>query len=576
VIQEQIEKLQTSRWPAVVVALATIIVFARLCSFDFSWWDDTKTIHHNPWFQQPALEALKHYWSHCEFGLYIPVTYTAWIGLGTIGRLQQADAKDISLNPWVFHSANVLVHVISALLVYALLRKLVKNQLAACMGALLFALHPVQMESVAWISGLKDVLAGCLSLAAILCYVVRAMNHAQCHPERYSAKDLAGRATGRSFASTLRMTVGADLLGTIFFIAAMLAKPSACMVPLIAICIDRWIIGRSWRDVFASSIVWILLAIPVLVVARIAQDVSEVAPAPIYARPFIFTDSITFYLYKLICPIWLGLDYGRLPAVLMQHPWFYFTWPIPLMIALLIWRSGRRWLIAAATISVVAILPISGLFTFEFQMYSTTADHYLYMAMLGPAIALAFALREFDRPFVRAIAAVALLALGARSFVQAGVWKDDVTLFSHAIRVNPHSFLSHHNLGSTYFLAGDYDRALQEFEAATAINPDFALSYDNASNILAIKGDIDDSIAAAEKSLAVRERLLRFRGAKYPEDQGTMGKLLMTRHEYARAIEHFQAALRAKPEDSESQRELQIAMEKLNAPATQSTQPSAR
>lgn len=231
------------RWPMLVVALVTVVVFARACSYDFSWWDDTSTVHHNPWFQKSAPVALRHYWSSSENGLYVPVTYTAWIGLAVISRLQQADSKDISLNPWIFHSANVAVHLCSALLAFVFLRMLVKKDVAACLGAILFAVHPVQVESVAWVSGLKDVLAGCLSLAALCRYVRRAQRDSD-------------------------RPVVPDALGTICFVAAMLAKPSASMVAPIALCIDHFIVGRSWRIALRASAIWIVLTVPILIVAQ--------------------------------------------------------------------------------------------------------------------------------------------------------------------------------------------------------------------------------------------------------------------------------------------------------------------
>src|SRR5262249_20204565 len=158
-------KSNRRRWPWVVLALVTVLVFARVCSFDFSWWDDWQTVHQNPWLKGPAGAALAYYWAHPAYGLYIPVTYSAWIGLAAGSSLQQADPKGISLNPWVFHSANLLVHLTASLLAFALLRMLLKKDVPALFGAMLFAIHPVQVESVAWVSGLKDVLAGALSLA---------------------------------------------------------------------------------------------------------------------------------------------------------------------------------------------------------------------------------------------------------------------------------------------------------------------------------------------------------------------------------------------------------------------------
>lgn len=525
------------RWPGIILALVTILVFARVCGFDFSWWDDWQTVHQNPWLRVSARAALVHFWTRPAYGLYIPVTYTAWIGMAAVSSLQQADPKGISLNPWIFHSANLLVHVIASLLCFVLLRMLLKKELPALLGAMLFAIHPVQVESVAWVSGLKDVLAGALSLAALCRYVWRAQ------------KD----QTGETFV--------VDPLGTLLFLFAMLAKPSATMLPLIALCVDHWIVGRNWKVALRSAAMWLILAIPLMVVARIVQNVDAVPAAPLWARPLVATDALTFYLYKIICPIWLGVEYGRRPLVIMHHPWFYLSWIPVALVALIVWRIKSRPLLAAAMVFVLAILPMSGLATFEFQGYSTTADHYLYFAMIGPALALGLLVSRWDRTGVRATVVVALALLGVRSFLQTSVWRDDFALFGNALRVNPNGFLSHHNLGCAYYTAGDYEHALAEYQAAMALNPDFVLPFDNAATLLAARGDIDGAIAASEHSLEVRARTPGMTGGTYIADEKRVAALLMQQGKYGRAAKHYEAVLKLKPDDADAKAALQTIRE---------------
>src|SRR5206468_1327381 len=123
-------------------------------------------------------------------------------------------------------------------------------------------------------------------------------------------------------------------------------------------------------------------------------DVTGIVPAPLWARPLIVGDSLAFYLYKLLFPIRLGVDYGHRPEAMLRETWFYFAWLVPAVVAVLVWLARRRapWLAAAAFAFVLAILPVSGLATSLFQFTSTVADHYLYLAMIGPAMAFAFAL----------------------------------------------------------------------------------------------------------------------------------------------------------------------------------------
>src|SRR5215469_5436409 len=155
------------------------------------------------------------------------------------------DANGIWLNPYLFHTANLLVHVLAALAAYALLRRLTRSAWAACAGALLFALHPVQVEPVAWVAGMKDLLCGMFSLVALWQYVAFAQGD-----DKVTAK-------------TRRWHYAA---ATVAFSLALLSKPAAMSLPVAAAAIDRWIVGRSWRQIAGAAGPWLVMAIPIAVV----------------------------------------------------------------------------------------------------------------------------------------------------------------------------------------------------------------------------------------------------------------------------------------------------------------------
>ena len=333
-------KARAAAWPVWLVVLAVALAFGSLCSAEFTWWDDAATVHHNDRLNPPTLGGTAYYWTHAADGLWVPITYTAWAGLAALARLDTPGADGIALNPWVFHGANVLVHVLAALAVLGLLRRLTKSDVAACAGTLLFALHPVQVEAVAWVSGMKDVLAGGLGLAALLCYVEAAGRQ---------------RRDGRLWYA----------LATLAFVAAMLAKPSAATVPLLAATIDWFLLRRPLRRVAWAAGPWLVLAVPVLVVARLAQGVESVANVALWARPLVMGDSLAFYLYKLVWPLHLGVDYGRRPAVLLA------AGRVDLRRraraagagggAVVLGRRRRPWLLTGGLLFVAALLPVSGL-----------------------------------------------------------------------------------------------------------------------------------------------------------------------------------------------------------------------
>ncbi len=149
-----------------------LLAFFPVFVADFSNWDDNYNIAENPRLNPPTLQSVGFFWAHPIFDLYVPMTYSAWAVLAKVSYVAQPDADGWHLNPYIFHAANVFVHAASALLVFSILRRLVNKQiLPAWIGTMLFAIHPVQVESVAWIAGMKDVLAGMFALAALRLYL---------------------------------------------------------------------------------------------------------------------------------------------------------------------------------------------------------------------------------------------------------------------------------------------------------------------------------------------------------------------------------------------------------------------
>ena len=440
----------------VLLLAVTLLTFCRLFTAEFVKWDDAFTLHHNPKLNPPSWSAVAGYWRDWrtgEFGLYIPLTYTVWSGIAALGTVGQSDLAGITLNPWVFHAANVLVHAISALLVFEILVRLLRSALGATLGAMLLAIHPVQVEPVAWASGMKDLLSGMLALGAVLQYLIAAQHDS---PRR----------------ARLHF-----ILASVLAALAMLAKPSAVVVGPICVVLDALLMRRSLRKALISAAPMLLIAIPVAIIARMVQDVNNVQPAPLWARVFIAADAITFYLYKLVMPLHLALDYGRRPDVVFDRAITYVIWIIPAAVAIALWRWGRREIIAAALIFLLALLPVLGLTTFLFQQYSTVADHYLYLAMLGPALALGWLITKWPARSVIVTASVLIALLAARSFAQTRHWLDDLRLFPHVLRINPQSFAAHNNLGLAYEERAAHEQA---YAAAAEQEGDLAQSAGHA------------------------------------------------------------------------------------------------
>ena len=159
------------RTSTILLVLATIACFGVVCTYGFTNTEDEGLITRNPMFNPPTAATLREIWTRPHLYLYVPATYTAWWLLAQVGQTSVPDESGATLNPWLFHGANLLVHIVASLLVLHLLRRLTRREGPALIGALIFAIHPLQTEAVAWTTGMKDTLCGAFSFAALLMYV---------------------------------------------------------------------------------------------------------------------------------------------------------------------------------------------------------------------------------------------------------------------------------------------------------------------------------------------------------------------------------------------------------------------
>jgi tetratricopeptide (TPR) repeat protein len=197
----------------------------------------------------------------------------------------------------------------------------------------------------------------------------------------------------------------------------------------------------------------------------------------------------------------------------LSNWWGYVTWVVPAVVALVLWLGRHRapLLLLSGALFVIPLLPLLGFKRFLFQYYSTVAEHYQYLSMLGVGllagwITLQCASRRRVRRKVIIASSLLLMLLGLRSFLHAAVWRDDFSLFRHAASVNPRSFLSYNNLGYAYLSLYDPASAELNFRKAVEIEPDFPVYRRNLAEALLSLGRIEESIAQLEESLRLSER----------------------------------------------------------------------
>jgi len=547
---------------------AVLITFGRILSNDFVDWDDGTLIYDNANVTQGTLDGLARQWnwrdSHA-FGLYDPLVYTTWWVLAHAARLQTPDALGATINPQIFHAANLLVHWLAGCVVLEILACLGIGGWAGFAAALLFVVHPLQTEAVAWATGMKDLLGGLLGLTCIWRYLVAVQSRGVRRRSNYIA-------------------------ATLLCLAALLSKPSAAVLPLIVasfeVILYRRPVGRSLLRVAP----WILMAAAATGITWSIQPASKLVPWPVWSRLFMAGDALAFYLCKVILPIRLSFDYGRTPLVMLGDPRLYWNWIFPVVTALMVWRLRRPMLTAAAMVFLLGVLPVLGLAPFAYQSFSTVADRYLYVSMLGVAMAGGMFLARFGNRVIWCVAGGAIAILMSLSFVQAGRWRDTDTLYAYAMSLNPitpaHYMVAAEyaekeasmaerrgklaiGRGDTGAARAEDDAVRDDLQKAVGYRKD-EIKYDSMdieghdqlANDLSALGDNQDAIEVMRQWVKEQSSLAPARRDKPGNLHELLGNFYFSAGSYALAVREYEEAMALGP-DAQIKQDLDAAKLKL-------------
>lgn len=488
--EESISETSVVGTACFALVAATVLVFWQVARFEFVGIDDYANILDNPRLRPISLENVIEMWKAPYLHLYVPLTYTFFAGEGLIARNPTASALDVHFNPMIFHLGSLALHLCCSLLTFSILRSIVGSLGPALIGALVFAIHPLQAETVSWVTETKGLLATAFSLLFIRIYV--------------SATRPAEEGGGITSLRVLAM-VAALLLG-------LLSKPTAAAAPLVALAI-----GLGFRRGAAMASIKLLapmmgIVVAFTIVTKILQPDSQITGVPpLWARGWIALDALSFYFTKIFAPIQLAPDYGRSPQWVMRSGWNYFIWLLPIQALLVLWfiDESKRFF-TAALIFVAGVAPVLGFIPFGFQNQSTVADRYAYLAMLGVALAVAMILDRWWRPESIAAAAVTLVALGWMAHAQASHWRNNETLFAHALSVNPRSNLAAANLGVVLFHAGKHGEAIEHFEVVLKRDPYATYALGNLADVQMAMGKVDDAIKNYRRAIELEPSTARF------------------------------------------------------------------
>ncbi len=630
-------------WPPIVSATLALVAMGPVVFNDFTTWDDGQTLVNNFRINPPSWQGLWLHWTEPYMSLWVPLLYTVWAGLAAVSH-----AATGGLSPALFHGASVVIHALSSAGVAVIARLLLTHRpntrantaasrrdaetdaesaggasadtaptnaiaptntasantasvnmapvdIGAAAAGVVFAVHPVQLESVAWASGMKDLLYAFLCIAALVA-ALRGVASLEADRVATGAGD-----NGRSSAAGLLGNLMVNRMvwaATACYLAAMLVKPTAVVMPLMLLAVVTLGMRVRRAEVWMWAALWLVMAVPCAVWTKMVQPASEVPSVPLYLRPLVAGDALAFYMGKLVWPWPLVVDYGRTPPAVWESGALWWTWLVPAAVAAGLWAMRRRWRVGmvGALMAVIPLLPVLGLVKFDFQFYSTVADHYLYLPMLGVALAAGSALTWAAASLERATPAQGLMpargltpapgstpvpvstlppgskprssmTLAVRSigigaagavivawvavdWTMASRWRDTQSLFEHVLAHNPRSVAANNTLSALAVAQGDgaraerYARRAIELSGGDASGPDprvgeagkrDPLPWLSLASALALQGDRQGAASAYAEALEI--------SPGHPEALSSLGGLAAEQGRLAEAEQFMRAAV---------------------------------
>jgi len=491
----------------VFLFLATFAVYAQVRHFDFVNFDDPEYVTANP-HVRAGITPASVVWA------FTSGEAANWFPLTRLSHM--LDYQMFGLRSGWHHLTNVLLHALAVLLLFAFLNRSTGRRWPSAWVALIFALHPLHVESVAWVAERKDVLSAFFWFLALWSYVRR----------HYWLTLLA-------------------------FCLGLMSKPMVVTLPFVLLLLDRWPLRQPLRSALRVKIPMMGLsaagATAAYLVQRSSGAVREVGQFPLGLRVENAVVSYAIYIVKMFWP-------ARL-AVFYPYPHDLPVWQIALSALLLVGvsmvvlrqRRSRPYLAVGWLWYLGTLVPVIGLIQVGAQ---ARADRYTYLPMVGLSIMLVWGLPEVLKSKVAISGAiVACLACAVLCEAQIQYWRNSETLFRHALDVTSSNYLAHHNLGVAFADEGRFPEAIKQYQAALQIEPNAANVQTDYGNALAKSGRIPEAIEHYEAALRV-----------LPDSPIThndlANALAAAPGSVPEAIAEYQTALRLKPDYEEARKNL--------------------
>ena len=532
----------------VVLVIMTVVVFTPVLQSDFINYDDTDYVTENLFVRSGVnLHSIKWAFTTTLHDHWHPLTWFS----------HMLDCQLFGLNPKAHHATNLILHLLNVLLLFHILFKLTASRWRSAFVAVLFALHPLHVESVAWIASRKDLLSTFFMFLTIWAYIDYVKNRK------------------RSFY----------LLSLIFFIAGLLAKSMLVTLPAVLLLLDFWPLERLKIPVFGrqskskeplndmnvgSKHVW-LEKIPFLAFSFIDAAIVYLAHQhrltestykmkPLAIRFVQAVNAYAMYVYKMFCPVKLGIAYRDI----MVFPLWQTSAAVLLLTvitAVCIFQCYRRpYLFVGWFWYLGTLFPVSGIIKTGPRIM---ADRYTYIPLIGLFIVVVWVGNELYQQFPRPVkqlfmvaSAVLLLFLSCGARQQASLWKTSHTVFLHALNLDPENVVALTNLGLALNVESQYGPALKVLERAVALAPnEFEPQY-ILGLVLGRSGQCERAMVHLRKAMEIR-----------PDDDKTMvnmGINLAKTGKIEESLKYFRRAITINPRNPKAHFNYGVALSLLN------------
>jgi len=510
-------KSPSDLWIYAALAAAIFACYAAVLHFGFVNYDDPEYIAINPYVRDGiSWSGVVWAFTHSFAGNWFPLT---WIS-------HMVDCQLFGLDAGGHHFTNLALHTAAALLLFATLRRITGARWRSAFVAALFALHPLHVESVAWVAERKDVLSAFFWMVTLWCYA-----------------GYAARPTPARYAWTLAA-----------FALGLMAKPMLVTLPLVLLLLDYWPLARGFRIREKLPLLALSAAVSVVTYGahQQAKAVISLEKIPLGLRVENTLVSYAVYIGKMFWPSGLAVFYPY-PKGSLALPAALAGITLAAITVAAIWARGRRPYLGVGWLwYLVTLAPVIGMVQAGLQ---ARADRYMYIPMIGLSMVLAWGGAELlgAWPRVRIGLAVAVCAACAiLTWTQVDYWEDDAKLFQHAIDVTGDNYIARFNLAHDLRERGDIAGAIRQLETAVRIQPDSGFAHDELGQLLGKQGRYEEALAQ-----------LREAEVSLPDDGALhyrIGILLASAGQAGQAADELSQAVRLDPGNAGAHRNLGISL----------------